>query len=90
MRAIVETKHIIPALDAIETMLYQRLAKHGPGAFVSDHEALGVLVEEYDELIDAIRANDPAYVRNEWLDVAVVALFALAGMEAKTDIAGSG
>ena len=44
------------------------------GQFASTHEALGVAVEEFDELRDAIRANDLVAIRDEALDVAAVML----------------
>jgi NTP pyrophosphatase (non-canonical NTP hydrolase) len=43
------------------------------GAFTSTHEALGVLIEEYEELKDAIRANDLSAVAHEAVQVAAVA-----------------
>lgn len=42
------------------------------GAFASTHEALGVASEEWDELRDAIRANDMDAIRHEALDLAAV------------------
>lgn len=44
------------------------------GQFASTHEALGVAVEEFDELRDAIHANDLVATRDEALDVAAVML----------------
>lgn len=42
------------------------------GHFASTHEALGVAVEEWDELRDAIRSNALASVEVECLDLAAV------------------
>lgn len=44
------------------------------GNFASTHEALGVALEEWQELIDAVRANDLADVQGECLDLAAVLL----------------
>jgi len=44
------------------------------GDFTSTHEALGVLVEEFDELRAAIHANDLAAISKESCQVAAVAL----------------
>ena len=44
------------------------------GPFASTHEALGVAAEEWDELREAIRANDLCAIREEALDLAAVAL----------------
>ena len=42
--------------------------KYGP--FSSAHEALGVFLEEWDELRQAIQSNDLMAVRRECLDLA--------------------
>ncbi len=42
------------------------------GDFASTHEALGVAMEEWDELRDAIRSNALASVEHECLDLAAV------------------
>lgn len=44
------------------------------GTFTSTHEALGVLLEEFDEVADAIRNNWGESVRREAIQVAAVAL----------------
>lgn len=44
------------------------------GDFTSTHEALGVLVEEWDELRAAIHDNAAAAIRDEAIQVAAVAL----------------
>jgi NTP pyrophosphatase (non-canonical NTP hydrolase) len=54
--------------------LEERIAKANQryGDFASTHEAIGVAVEEWDELRDEIRANDLAAVEHECLDLAAV------------------
>jgi NTP pyrophosphatase (non-canonical NTP hydrolase) len=42
------------------------------GDFSSTHEALGVVIEELDELKDAIRANALEAIREEAIDAAAV------------------
>jgi NTP pyrophosphatase (non-canonical NTP hydrolase) len=42
------------------------------GQFASTHEALGVALEEWHELIDAIQANDGPSIAREALDLAAV------------------
>jgi NTP pyrophosphatase (non-canonical NTP hydrolase) len=39
-------------------------------AFASTHEALGVCLEEWHELIEQVRANDMPGIREEALDLA--------------------
>ena len=43
------------------------------GPFKSTHEGLGVLTEEYHELMEAIRSNDLRAVEREAIQVAAVA-----------------
>lgn len=50
------------------------LARARYGEFSSTHEAYGVLAEEVDELLDAIRCNDAQWVIDEAIDVAAVAI----------------
>jgi len=42
------------------------------GNFASTHEALGVALEEWNELNDAIRANAIEAIREEAIDLAAV------------------
>jgi len=44
------------------------------GDFASTHEALGVLTEEYQELIEAIHGNRMDRIQTEALQVAAVAM----------------
>ena len=55
--------------DIAERILY---ANDKYGSFASSHEALGVASEEWDELRDAVRANDIDAIRSEALDLAAV------------------
>ena len=44
------------------------------GKFSSAHEAIGVASEEWDELRDAIHANDLQAIQHEALDLAAVCI----------------
>lgn len=44
------------------------------GPFASSHEGYGVLAEEVAEFFEAMRANDPAAMQREALQVAAVAM----------------
>lgn len=61
-------------LPEIQAELESRMlaAQQRYGAFASTHEALGVATEEWDELRDAVRANDLAAVGRECIDLAAV------------------
>ncbi len=58
--------------EEINRIARQSEERYGP--YTSSHEAFGVLAEEVSELLDAIRENDCAGVRDEAIDVAAVAL----------------
>ncbi len=57
-------------LAAIETSIRAADSRYGP--FASVHEAVGVALEEWDELRDAMRKNDLPCVANECIDLAAV------------------
>lgn len=54
----------------IESRMSAAEDRYGP--FASTHEALGVAVEEWDELRAAIRSNDLSAVADECVDLAAV------------------
>ena len=67
---------------ALATELEIAMMKHGTGSFVSTHEVVGVLDEEFRELKDEVHANDTDAVRRELLDIAVAAVFGVACIDA--------
>lgn len=62
--------------------LARRCKKHGIGAFWSGHEGLGVVAEEYHELVEALRSNDRRRVRDKAMDVAIGCLWLVASLDA--------
>jgi len=79
-RPEVKDEILLAAIEALTVGLGQKIEKHGRGAYLSNHESLGIITEEYHELIDAVRQNDPVDIASELKDVAVACLFALASM----------
>jgi NTP pyrophosphatase (non-canonical NTP hydrolase) len=76
---------------AIENSLYvigkktsERLEEKGWGTLASTHEILGVINEEHAELIEAVKSNNRAAVRDEILDIAVACHFAIACIDSGT------
>ena len=63
--------------EAIEKRIDRADDRYGP--FASTHEAMGVALEEWDELREAIKKNDLYGVAQECLDLAAV-LIRLHGM----------
>ncbi len=66
------------AFARVETMMQKRLKQKGRLCYVSTHEALGVITEEYFEFVDAVKANDLDEFEKEVIDIAVGAVFACA------------
>lgn len=58
--------------EEIERRMFIAEQRYGP--FASTHEALGVASEEWDELRDAVRANDLNAIKHECVDLVAVLL----------------
>jgi len=56
-RPLVEDRHIEDALMLLRSEMARRLSQKGQGTFTSTHEILGIITEEYTELIDAVQAQ---------------------------------
>jgi len=77
----------IPRDNAIEELadkLESRMKEKGSQAFVSSHEILGIITEEFDELKDAVRLNIHSDVKKELMDIAVGAIFGIACIDEDT------
>ena len=66
------------AVRAVSLLMENRLAEKGDGAFASRHEILGIVTEEYAELIDAVHRGGPSEINLELLDLAVAAVLGIA------------
>ena len=69
-------RDIDKALAAVKERLLRARAKHGMGKYVSIHESLGILTEEYMESTDAAHDDDTEQFVDEMLDVAATGLWA--------------
>ena len=63
----------------------KRIETKGKHAFISNHEGLGIIAEEYHELIEAVRSNDPVEVASEAMDIAVGCVFLVASLLQKEE-----
>jgi NTP pyrophosphatase (non-canonical NTP hydrolase) len=70
------TKYELDKIDAVLVRVKEELisATEKFGQFNSVHEGLGVITEEYAELIDAIRSNNHDEIMNESIQVAAMAV----------------
>lgn len=68
------------ALESLKKALEETLHEKGPHSYSSKHEILGIITEEYIELVDAVRENDTSHkhTREELLDIAVACVFGIA------------
>lgn len=60
--------------------LKRRLEKHGVYSSIGPHETLGIITEEYQELIGAIHGNNREETKRELIDIAVSCIFGLASL----------
>ena len=79
-RVVVPQVVLNDVMDAVNSKLAIRLAAKGSYSYMSYHEGLGIITEEFKELIDAVQSNDNAATNEELIDVAVGCIFALASM----------
>lgn len=71
------------AVKDIQREVAFRANQKGPGSFASTHEALGIIQEEYHELVEAIHEpGDHDQVVHELTDIAVACVFAIASINA--------
>jgi hypothetical protein len=83
-RRIVTDEVLEQVLKILIQRIGERIEKHGRGAFASGHEGLGVLEEERWELVEALKANDPNRIAEEWIDCATTCVLAVASMVKET------
>jgi phosphoribosyl-ATP pyrophosphohydrolase len=69
------------AMRVIRDKILAKLVEKGPHSLCSTHEILGVVTEEYMELVLAVQSNDRAAVMSECEDIAVGAIFGLMSEE---------
>ena len=78
-REPINKNKIEQAFAVVRDRLYEQLEKKGPGAWNSSHEILGIITEEYHELVDAVKNNDG--IKDELIDVALCCVFGIACIE---------
>ena len=64
-------------LTIIKLALFNRLKEKGYGAASSSHEILGIVTEEYLELVEAVRKNDRRNMEQELIDIVVGCILGL-------------
>lgn len=62
--------------------LRRRVAQKGRGAYIGKHEALGIITEEYAEVLDAVHEKRLDRVVEEASDLAVACIWTVASLTA--------
>lgn len=85
-RTQITAQQLDNAMETLRNKLVSRLEEKGYGTLASRHESLGVIEEEYIELIDAVTEDGPlgGEVRHELIDLAVACVFSVACIDAGT------
>jgi NTP pyrophosphatase (non-canonical NTP hydrolase) len=84
MRTQLNDEQITNAISKTIEKLQYRLRQKGYGTFSSKHEILGVITEEYSELVNAVHGKNYNEMKEELLDIAVGSIFGLACIEENT------
>lgn len=79
-RKLVTSEEIENIFKLIGQELKARVDKKGPYAYIGSHEALGIITEEYYELIEGVKANDRENVKEELMDILIGCLWGLASL----------
>ena len=74
-RQQIHRDEIANGLVKLLAALQEAFRKKGLGEFISSHETLGVVTEEFHELVEAVRSNDTSKIKAELMDLAVAATF---------------
>lgn len=75
-RKIISNGSIEQIFNEEKNYLLDRLKQKGNHVLVSSHEMLGIITEEYHELIEAIQSNKLSDINKELSDLAVAVLLA--------------
>ena len=66
------------AVEEVANKLWARLTEKGYGTWLSRHEVLGFLTEEYHEAVEAVHSGSLTAVKEELKDIAVGCIIAIA------------
>ena len=83
MRNTIDKPDIFLGMVKVSEMLERRLEQKGDHCFASVHETLGIITEEYWELIEAVKSDNAKKVEDELIDLAVGAIIGIIGMSKK-------
>ena len=81
-RPVITDADLERVIQVVVRKLEFRMKEKGRGAFVSSHEIMGIVSEEYDEMKEAVQENDHNKLFDELADIAVGIIKGMASMQA--------
>ena len=81
MRAVIKADDVERLVREFRQQLERRIHRKGDRCLISRHEILGVVAEEYAELIDAVHNGNLVSIRGECWDVAIAAAVGVASVD---------
>ena len=74
------SESISKAIELLKRNITIRISRHGKICHANTHESLGIVTEEFHELVDAVKKNGVASIIREMMDVSVGALIGVASI----------
>jgi hypothetical protein len=85
-RERVTKEQVEQGVKDLHAKIEERLLEKGRHPWASRHEVLGVITEEYQELIETVRNGGDAALCHELMDIAVAAIYGYINVKnGKTD-----
>ncbi len=85
VRSELSDTQLLRAVESATVALGRKIEQSGRGALVSNHEALGCVAAQVEQLTEAVRQNDPVDVADTLMDIAATCIFAVSSMFVKED-----
>lgn len=85
MRSDLSDKSQCSAISDVCKAFNKKLREKGKQKLVSTHEILGVVSEEYHELVGAVTTNKIELVKEELVDIAVACILGIASIQEGVD-----
>lgn len=80
MRKPISKEDFEKVLDKVRQATEWQIKNKGDGAFVSTHEIVGAIQEEYGELLEELHHNNNQSFATELIDIAIACLWGYASM----------
>lgn len=85
-RLEITDEQVLKALEIITLRTGDRMKQHGKLAHASKHESVGIIMEEVQEMLEAVRLDDTKPFIDEVVDVVVSGVWTLASVIAGSEV----